>query len=329
MATCRRWIALGFVLTTLNGVVAQEREKSRGPDGCAMAELMKRAQASVVTVRAFLSEDGREWIRVGSGFVYDGDGFVVTRRSVVQESDSIVVTFTDGRRTPAWVVYSDDMTEVALLKLPLHGLLPLSLGESSGLAVRSRLAVLGNSVGIFPSMTLGLYLGRRMDGMLGLGVVVPPGNGGSPVLDEEGRVVGILAGRILEEEERDGERVMGVALPVEMFRDVLNEVLNQYEEKGWIGISVVNSEGLEMGVRVVGVVPGGPAERAGICEGDIIVGFEGGPIHDLGELISRVQDTPPGRRVLFSVRKGERVVSRFVRVDMMPLSKKRKMIKGP
>jgi len=305
--------------------MAQRNESFQATDGYGIARLLRKVQTSVVSIRTFISEGKRGRCRVGSGFVYDESGFIVICKSVILGGDSIVVTLVDGRYSPAQVVHCDDDTEVALLKLPLYNLSAISLGETSRLAIQTQLTILGNSLGVFPSVTLGTYLGRRYDGTLRLGVVVPPGNCGSPVLDGRGRVVGLMVGRELEEGSKMREGGAGVALPIEGVRFVVDNVLKGIDQgSGWVGVSVVDLEhgNRGRGVRVVGLVSGGPAERAKICRGDTIVSFEGRFIRNASELAKWVRGISPDRMVVFTVRRGKGEVSRQVRVGGMPWTKR-------
>ena len=307
---------------------SQNRKAWNADAGFKMSELVRKASNSVVSIRTFVSGKKENWCRVGSGFIYDKNGFVVTRKSVVQGGDSILVTLVDGRSVPARVVYHDKDTEVILLKLPVSNLTPLSPGKVSQLNIRSQLALIGNSLGVFPSVTLGTYLGKRPDGMLKLGVVVPPGNCGGPVLDRSGRVVGILVGRVLNNKStRSEEERMGVALSIEKAKLVLDSALRRIKNnRGWIGVSVVNLKNGNSGrgVKVVRVVPGSPAERSEVCRGDTIVGFGKRAVHNARELAHWVRKISPGHRVVFRIQRGRRVVSKFVRVGVVPWLRSKK-----
>ena len=291
---------------------------------------MKRAQASIVSVQTYVSQKGEAFWRVGTGFIYDADGFVVTRRSVIQGGDSIVVTLTDGRYGRAWVVYDDESTGTALLKLPFEDLIPVLWGKTAKLPLESPVTILGNSLGVFPSVTMATYMGVGLDGVLKLKAAIPPGNCGRPVLDLEGRVVGMLLGRETTPEGRGEERPeSGVALPIERVRQEADGLLRQMKKgRGWIGISVSDLRGkdAEGGVRVMALAPGGPSSLAEIAVGDTIVGFEGRRVRRVGELVRWVSDLSPDREVVFTIRKGNREIHRTVRVAEQPWSMKREDI---
>ncbi|MBN2030555.1 serine protease [bacterium] len=287
-----------------------------------IAKWLKRSKSSVVSIQLYTPEQKEGYCRIGSGFVYDPEGWVVTRSSIVQDSDSIIVTFPDGRSSPAHIVHCDEMTKIALLKVDLSNLNSVSIGRTSSLDRESELIVLGNSLGIFPSVTLGTYEGLRLDGMMQLRMVVVPGNGGSPVFDREGHIVGILAGRVLEEGNQDLELGnWGVALPIELVTEVVNDVLQHVKEgKGWIGLSVIDVENgqSEKVLKVVGLVPGGPAQKAEICIGDTIVGFEGESVPHAQELRKMVRNMTTSREVEFTIRKRGNELSRFVKIGGIP-----------
>ncbi len=314
-----------ILLVWTTRVQPQRNENFHTTDGYGMAKVLKKVQNSVVSIRTFISEGERRCCRIGSGFVYDEKGFIVTCKSVVQGGDSIVVTLVDGRYSPAQVVYYDESMEVALLKLPLSNLSPISWGETSGLVPRSQLIIFGNSLGVFPSVTLGTYLGRRANGTLRLRVVVPPGNCGSPVLDGSGRVVGLMVGRELGEGFGMGGDGMGVVLPIESVRFVVDDVCRGIGQgRGWVGLTVVDfmEDSLGSGVRVVGIAPGGPAEKARICKGDTIIGFDGQSIRNAKQLAEWVREMSPDNTVVFTIRKGRREVFRHIRVGGMPWTRR-------
>jgi len=284
-----------------------------------MAKSVKRAQKSVVSVQSFTISSDNVYSRVGSGFIFDSHGLIVTRKSVIHDSDSIVVTMTNRRQYMAWLVDVDPETEVALLKVHVERLTPMTIGQLSELESDSPLAVLGNSIGVFPSVTLGTYQGLGLDDMMLFEGVVPPGNCGSPVLDDRGRVVGVLVGRVFEKEQVYGdiEGKMGAALPIDRVKEAVEFVLRKAEqEKGWVGLTVLDLEAqfAGKGVKITGLTHGGPAERAGLTVGDTIVGFEGKSVPGMDTLKEWVINSEPEEKVAFTLKKGVREITMLVRV---------------
>ena len=287
-----------------------------------MALSIGSLKMSVVSIKTTFTVDrGPRW-KIGSGFVFHEDGFVLTRRSVVEGGDSITVTFSDGRRMMGWVVGADETADVVVLKLPVRSIPAMRLGETTGLRTRSEVLVLGNSLGVFPSLSMGFFVERGPDSVLILEGAVPPGNAGSPLLDSRGRVVGILVGKLLSDRIfRTEDKNVAVALPIEQVRRVMAQAVEQYSQgKGYIGMSVVPLAGstASSGVRVTSLAPGGAADRAGICPGDTIVGFEGEPVFDPGDLAQKVHKISPSTKVAFAIRKGKMTISRLVRVMEKP-----------
>ncbi|MFH1943816.1 MAG: S1C family serine protease [bacterium] len=293
-----------------------------------MAKYVKKARACVVSVQTFVSDQSKTWWRVGSGFVYNKDGFIVTRQCVVEGGDSIIVTLSDGRSGAAWMVLEDDITGIAVLKFPCDDLSSIALGDVSELTMRASLTVIGNSLGVFPSITLGTYLGTREDGMLGLSIQIPPGSIGSPVLDEKGRVVGVLVGRVVESKRNERDtNTLGIALPIGVVKGVVDDVLKSLDtRRGWVGMSVedIRDERFGRAVRVVELVPGGPTDRAEICVGDTIIGFEGQSIHSAKELASKASQMRPNRDTVFTLLKEGKESSRTVRIDALPWTRMHK-----
>ena len=297
-----------------------------------MAEAVKHAQGSVVTIKAYQSQPKKGFCRVGSGFIYNGDGFIITRGSVVHDGDSIIVAFADGRTSTGWLVYHDSHTEVSIIKTHMDELTPVTLGKSSTLSMESQITVIGNSLGVFPSVTLGTYIGRRSDGMLKLKAMIPAGNSGSPLLDEYGKLVGILAGGILESWSSDASsEKIGIALPVEKLSSVVDAALHRLKkERGWIGISVVNLDTRDSGygVRVVGLAKEGPAERAGICVGDTILAFQNKPVRYADELANWVMQSRPDNPIQFRIVRNGNEIIRSVHVRIKPWLKGGKHSQG-
>ncbi len=310
-----------YVLNLFQPVLAQNSPRSRSHPIWDMAKQIQEAKASVVRVHAFYSVEEYRKSRAGTGFIYNEHGFLVTRDNCVLGSDSIVVSLSDGRESPAWIVYCDEGTELALLKIPLEGLTPMTMGNSTELSENMSLALLGNSLGFFPSLTLVKFLGVNPDGTLKLSALVPPGNCGSPLFNQSGENVGIFMGRICRKHQTEDKDATDVGLPIERVRCIMDSVLSSYDDqKGWIGVSVVNviEKDENKGVQVVRLVPGGPAAQADICVGDIIVEFEGRQVQDAQELAQWVQQTSPNQHVKVLIRKDNALFKKNIEIHPEP-----------
>jgi S1-C subfamily serine protease len=307
-----------FAMVTDSTFGQETAASSLAPEG-EIAATVQKAQNSAVSIKTVSNTANSGWTRVGSGFLYQ-QHFVVTRRSVVDRADSIEIALPDGRSSRARLVHCDGCTEIAVLEHALDDVTPVQIGKTSGLCKGTPLTVLGNSFGIFPSVTLGRFLTKRQDGLIEIDGMIPPGNCGSPVLDSNGRLIGMIVGRF--QDKREPSRVVGLAMPSETVQSFLCKIIKTPNARtGWIGVSVVDLTGTagRIGVRVVGVTADGPAHQAEICVGDTIIRFQGNPIHSAQELASRVKDSLPDSKINFSIQRGKQETLRSVKVGRLPL----------
>jgi S1-C subfamily serine protease len=275
---------------------------------------IQKAQNSVVSIQTHSKNGSKESTKVGSGFFYERH-YIITRRSVVDGADSIAITLTDGRRGIARLVYCDHCTEVAVLEHSLDDVSPVSMGDSQRLPIGSPVTILGNSLGIFPSVTLGRLSKQRHDGYLEFDGIIPPGNCGGPIFDASGNLMGMMVGRMREKE--NASRIAGIALSSKILRTMLDRLPKESNAKtGWIGLSVVDlqDDRESAGVRVVDVVSEGPADRASISKGDTIVRFQGNPIRNADELAEQIKRSSPNSKVSLGLRSGNREWSSSIRV---------------
>ena len=254
---------------------------------------------------------------LGSGFVIDAEGHVLTNWHVVQGADEIAVTLFDEKRLDAKLVGKDARTDVALLKLDTgKALTVLELGDSDAAQVGEWVMAIGNPFGLGGnSVTVGVvsYTGRslRLTGqptpveMIQTDASINPGNSGGPLLDARGQVIGINTLTVT-----DGARQsagVGFAVPI----NVAKQILPQLREKGkvvrgWLGV-VIQPVGEELaktfgmeeakGVVVADVSAGGPAAKAGIEPGDVILEADGRAIEDAQDLSGYVATREPGAAV--------------------------------
>ena len=295
----------------------------------ALSKLVERLRPSVVQVGNAENRDSGQELppehpplpderpRVGSGFIIHPDGYIITNQHVVARSGRIEVELFGGEKMVATVVGRDGRTDLALLKIdPPRPLTALSLGDSDSVKVGELVLAIGNPYGLDYSVTMGVVSrkGRAFgingpyDDYIQTDAAINPGNSGGPLLNLRGEVVGINTATV-------PNRRVGFAIPINLAKSVLPELKERGKVLwGFLGVSIqeltpalAQALGVEgtKGALVNGVIPGQPAEQAGLRLGDIIVGFDGMTIMDVRDLQRKVGRSQIGKTSLVKViRKG-------------------------
>jgi putative serine protease PepD len=271
--------------------------------------LYARVSPGVVSVEAQTAGGGA----TGSGFVLDGDGYILTNDHVIAGASTVRVRFAEGGPITAKLVGTDESTDLALLKVDpsAHKLTPLALGSSSSLKVGQSAIAIGSPYGLQGTLTTGVIsaLGRSItapnnfpiDNVVQTDAAINPGNSGGPLLDASGRVVGVNAQIATNSGANDG---VGFAIPI----DTAKQVVPQLKTGGkitrpYLGVSTGDPQ-TGTGAVVAGVVPGGPADDAGLRLGDRIVSVGGRPISESADVATAVVARKPGDEVKVGVRRG-------------------------
>ncbi|MGS0893451.1 DegQ family serine endoprotease [Burkholderia stagnalis] len=255
---------------------------------------------------------------VGSGFIVSADGYVMTNAHVVDDADTIYVTLTDKREFKAKLVGVDDRTDVAVVKIQASNLPVVAIGDSTKVRVGEWVVAIGSPFGLDNTVTAGIVSSKsRNTGdylpFIQTDVAVNPGNSGGPLINMQGEVIGINS----QIYSRTGG-FMGIsfAIPIDEAMRVADQLKATGKvTRGRIAVAigevtkdVADSIGLPKaeGALVSSVEPGGPADKAGIQPGDIILKFNGRPVDTASDLPRMVGDTKPGTKATVSVwRKGQ------------------------
>jgi serine protease Do len=259
----------------------------------------------------------------GSGFVVDPKGYVLTNWHVVEDADAIRVRFPNHENDHrARLVGHDAETDLAVLKVDVKRPVPaVRIANSDSVQVGDWAVAIGSPFGLEATVTAGIVsaTGRDIEGarqfqrFIQTDAAINPGNSGGPLLNIKGEVVGINTAIATSTGSYQG---VGFALPINTAVNVYNSIIQSGKmSRGSIGIQFRNYEpavlkglGLDSGVVVASVNPGGPAERAGVKANDVIVAFNRKPIKNGDDLVSRVAATPIGEDALVSVdRDGKRL----------------------
>jgi len=308
------------------------------------ADLAERVSRGVVNIQTSKTVTGQEFPRVfeefffggppeerfqqrehkvpslGSGFVISSDGYIVTNNHVVEDVDSIKVAFSDGSpEAEATIVGRDPKTDIALIRVKTDKVLfALPLGDSEKVRPGDWVVAIGNPFGLEHTVTAGIVSAKHRvigqgsyDDFIQTDAAINPGNSGGPLINLAGEVIGINTAI------NPRANTIGFAVPVNMAKEVLPQLeATGHVTRGWLGVVIqritpeLSKEfGLadDKGALVSKVMPDGPAAKAGIERGDVIVEFNGQPIADWNELPRQVALTPVDQKVpVVLVRQGKR-----------------------
>ncbi len=259
----------------------------------------------------------------GSGFVYDNHGHILTNNHVVESAEKITVAFHDGTEAVATVVGSDAKADVAVIKVENTSYPPLPRGDSSKLRVGELVMAVGSPFELSQSVTTGIISAternevgiNEYESFLQTDAPINPGNSGGPLVNMSGEVIGVNSAIVTGGRGNDG---IGFAVPIDMAANVADQLIKDGKvHRARIGIKLglltpvlARQLGLEAGTKgilVDEVVPGSPAEKAGLKQGDVIVGFAGEKVASRPAFRLKVASSPAGKSyVIDYFREGKR-----------------------
>ena len=269
---------------------------------------------------------------LGSGFIIEKNGYIVTNHHVVDGADKIRVIFKDEREFSAEIIGQDPVTDIALIKISAKDNLPtVPLGSSDSLKVGEWVMAIGSPFGLDNSVTAGIVSAKGRvigsgpyDDFIQTDASINPGNSGGPLLNMKGEVVGINTMIIA------GGQGIGFAIPIDLAADIVKQLKNNGEVvRGWLGVSIQDLKGDlaeyygakgQTGVLVAAVTPGDPADKAGIQAQDIITEVNGKKMTSSRDLTSLVASLGVGDRTEVKVLRGGKAKSLVVKIGKRPLT---------
>ncbi|MFD2365248.1 S1C family serine protease [Pseudoduganella sp. GCM10020061] len=270
---------------------------------------------------------------LGSGVIVSPDGYILTNYHVVEAADQIEVVLPDGRRAIGKVVGTDPETDLAVLRIDLKNLPVMMLGHPEQAKVGDVVLAIGNPFGVGQTVTMGIIsaVGRtnlrinEFEDFIQTDAAINFGNSGGALVDTRGNLLGINSAIF---SQTGGSVGIGFAIPVSTARSVLESIiLKGYVERGWVGVEsqditpeLAESFGLprDKGAIIAGVVRNGPADRAGIKPGDILLAVNGQPVPDTTVMLNLIAKLPPGRKAKMTVLRSNREATLDVSVGKRP-----------
>jgi serine protease Do len=259
---------------------------------------------------------------LGSGFVIDPDGYIVTNNHVIEGADDIEVNFADGTTLKAKLIGTDTKTDLSLLKVePKKKLAAVHFGDSRVMRIGDWVMAIGNPFGLGGTVTLGIISARGRninagpyDNFIQTDAAINKGNSGGPLFNMNGEVIGINTAII---SPSGGSIGIGFAVPSEIAENVIQQIREFGDvHRGWLGVRILpvttdiaDTNGLPdtQGAMIAGVIKGGPVDDGTIKAGDIILSFDGKPIHEMRDLPRIVAESPVGKEVAVEiVREGKK-----------------------
>jgi S1-C subfamily serine protease len=316
-----------------SGDIGESIRQTLVSEQSATVSVAERISPAIVTLEV-TSADGDS---VGSGVIYSADGWIVTNRHVVDGATAMTVHLKDGRDFPGTVYGIDTLTDLAIVKVEATGLTAATLGRSSAIQVGQTAIAIGSPLGVYTnSVTAGIIsaIGReittesgRLDGLLQTDAAINPGNSGGALVDSSGAVIGINTAISTE-----GAGI-GFAIPIDIARPIMEQALAGIElSRPWIGIRYValnrrtaaeNNLTLFQGAWISGgtesgIVPGSPAEAAGLADGDIVTKVQGVLIDELHPLQDLLVQYSPGTVIVLDVLRAGATVQISVTLGIRP-----------
>lgn len=271
---------------------------------------------------------------LGSGVIVHPDGYILTNNHVIAQADEIIVGLHDGRKAKASIIGTDPETDLAVIKIELDHL-PILPFKLSGNEVGDVVLAIGNPFGVGQTVTQGII---SATGRTGLGIntyedfiqtdaAINPGNSGGALIDVSGNLIGVNTAIF---SKTGGSLGIGFAIPAQISQQVLDAILKDGRViRGWLGIEVRglntdtalildNPENIQQGVQVMGVLPQGPAAKAGLKKGDIILSVNDKAMQDANQLIAYVASQKPNSQLNVKIEREGKAAELLVTIAERP-----------
>ncbi|HEY3424534.1 MAG TPA: trypsin-like peptidase domain-containing protein [Negativicutes bacterium] len=297
--------------------------------GPAVVGITNKAYARDYFNRKVIVEQG-----TGSGVIFDANGYIATNNHVVENAQELVVSLSDGRTVPGRVLGADPATDLAVVKVDVTGLPAAVFGDSDGLMVGEPAIAIGNplglefkgsvTAGVISALNRSIEIGERKFKLIQTDAAINPGNSGGALANADGVVVGINSAKI----SVAGVEGIGFAIPINTARPILQSLIDKGRVvRAYIGVGALDRNSaakygydlsIDHGVYVITLAQGGPAAKAGISEGDIILKVAGIETNSVADLRAAIDSQAVGSQVEVAIVRGGNPQTVSVVLEEMP-----------
>ena len=276
----------------------------------------------------------RSETNLGSGVIIGSEGYILTNQHVIDGADEILISLADGRGSQAVLIGEDRGTDIAILQVPITGLVGIKTSSSQKQRVGDVVLAIGNPLNIGQTVTMGIIsaTGRNRIGLnafenfIQTDAAINPGNSGGALINANGELIGINTAIF---SQSVGAQGIGFAIPISIALDIMDEIIEFGKvTRGWLGVAVdkvtaraamaTGNPGIR-GALIVGVFINSPADQAGIQEGDIVVEVNGRPLAKIRDLLDQVSRHKPGEEIQITLYRGPTKMMPRMRITERPL----------
>ncbi len=270
---------------------------------------------------------------LGSGVIIGSDGYILTNQHVIDSADEILISLADGRGSQAKLIGEDKDTDIAILQIPITGLVGIKIANEQSIRVGDVVLAIGNPLNVGQTVTMGIVsaTGRNRIGLntfenfIQTDAAINPGNSGGALINARGELIGINTAIF---SQTVGAQGIGFAIPISLALDIMRQIIKFGKvTRGWLGV-----EGTEItaqaamatgdpgvkGALVVGVFINSPADMAGIRAGDIVVAVNGMPVDGIRDLLDQITMHKPDEKIKVTIYRGPEQLELTMKVTQRP-----------
>ncbi len=275
----------------------------------------------------------RSETNLGSGVIIGSDGYILTNQHVIDSADEILISLADGRGSQAVLIGEDKETDIAILQIPITGLVGIKIANEQSIRVGDVVLAIGNPLNVGQTVTMGIVsaTGRNRIGLntfenfIQTDAAINPGNSGGALINALGELIGINTAIF---SQAVGAQGIGFAIPISLALDIMKQIIEFGKvTRGWLGVEgteitaqaamATGDPGIK-GALVVGVFINSPADMAGIRAGDIVVAVNGKPVDGIRDLLDQITMHKPDEKIKVSIYRGPEQLELRMKVTQRP-----------